>query len=270
MSIASLPMYDLPELRQATDDWWQGLARALRREGISEVPDNLARADDDAAFWRHPDLFLSQTCGYPLMTDLFGDLLLLGTPCYDVPGCDGVYYRSRIIVGRDSPFHTLADLRGHTCALNNRSSHSGMNALRHSIAPLSDGKAFFGDVVISGGHRHSIFMVGRGEADVAAIDCVTWALINDVAPAELSGVRMLQETAQAPGLPLVTSMATSPDLVARILAAIGGAFCDADLQAARQALHLGGFVQTTPDDYEAILAMEASAAGPGNSLSVGK
>src|SRR6185312_8107473 len=33
MAVASLPMYDLPELRAATDAWWKGLARAFRREG---------------------------------------------------------------------------------------------------------------------------------------------------------------------------------------------------------------------------------------------
>jgi hypothetical protein len=31
--IAALPMYDWPEIREATDAWWAGLARAFRREG---------------------------------------------------------------------------------------------------------------------------------------------------------------------------------------------------------------------------------------------
>ena len=38
MAVASLPMYDLPELRAATDAWWRGLAQAFRREGIADLP----------------------------------------------------------------------------------------------------------------------------------------------------------------------------------------------------------------------------------------
>ena len=64
--IASLPMYDLPELRSATDDWWRALARALRRAGIDEAPDDLARGVPRERAWRSPQLILTQTCGYPL------------------------------------------------------------------------------------------------------------------------------------------------------------------------------------------------------------
>jgi hypothetical protein len=41
--IASLPMYDWPEVREATDAWWAGLARHLRDAGF-EAPDRLTRA----------------------------------------------------------------------------------------------------------------------------------------------------------------------------------------------------------------------------------
>ena len=63
MSVASLPMYDLPEVTAATDAWWAGLARAMRREGLSDVPDRLTRGPDVAELWRASDLLFSQTCG---------------------------------------------------------------------------------------------------------------------------------------------------------------------------------------------------------------
>ena len=37
MAVASLPMYDLPELREATDAWWRGLARAFAAEGLEDA-----------------------------------------------------------------------------------------------------------------------------------------------------------------------------------------------------------------------------------------
>jgi hypothetical protein len=42
--IATLPMYDWPQLRSSTDAWWAGLARHLRAAGI-DAPDRLTRSD---------------------------------------------------------------------------------------------------------------------------------------------------------------------------------------------------------------------------------
>ncbi len=80
MARASLPMYDLPEARRATDAWWQGLARELSRTGIENVPGVLSREADTAALYRAPDLLLSQTCGYPLIHGLKGLLRPVATP----------------------------------------------------------------------------------------------------------------------------------------------------------------------------------------------
>ena len=59
-------MYDPPELRQAVDAWWQGLARALRAEGVGDVPERLDRDTAFDALWSAPDLLIAQSCGYPL------------------------------------------------------------------------------------------------------------------------------------------------------------------------------------------------------------
>ena len=89
MAIAGLPMYDLPELGGATDAWWSGLARALRSEGIEDVPDELTRMPQTEDVWGHEKLLLSQTCGYNMVADWRGRLTYVATPCYSAPGCDG-------------------------------------------------------------------------------------------------------------------------------------------------------------------------------------
>ena len=61
MSIAGLPMYDLPELVSATDTWWRGLARAFASAGVPEVPGALTREMDLDSLWRAPDLLFAQT-----------------------------------------------------------------------------------------------------------------------------------------------------------------------------------------------------------------
>ena len=74
---ASLPMYDLPEVRHATAAWWQGLARAFRAEGIADVPDRLDSVAGLYDHWRLPDLLFSQTCGYPLTHGIAGAVRLV-------------------------------------------------------------------------------------------------------------------------------------------------------------------------------------------------
>ena len=37
MAVASIPMYDLPEVRTALDSLWKGFASNFRREGIIPV-----------------------------------------------------------------------------------------------------------------------------------------------------------------------------------------------------------------------------------------
>jgi hypothetical protein len=143
MKLAGLTMYDLDPVRATTDAWWAGLARACVHEGIGDVPAQLWRGGLREELWRSPDLLLSQTCGYPLLRQFTAHLKLLATPVYGAAGCDGPNYRSLILVGADSEARTLEDLRGGICAVNDWDSQSGMNVLRHTIAPLAREGRFF-------------------------------------------------------------------------------------------------------------------------------
>src|SRR5690606_24608272 len=60
----SLPMYDWPEIREATDQLWRAIRRQLADRGI-DAPATLQRQGDPEAMWRDRVLLLSQTCGYP-------------------------------------------------------------------------------------------------------------------------------------------------------------------------------------------------------------
>ena len=101
--IASLPMYDLAEVRSATDALWRALSRSLRARGVERVPDLVAREPDPCASWLSPLLLLSQTCGFPLTHALKGKVRVVGTPCYTAPGCEGPTYRSLLVVGAGGP-----------------------------------------------------------------------------------------------------------------------------------------------------------------------
>lgn len=259
VTVASLPMYDLDEVRAATDSWWWGLAHAFRREGLIEVPDSLCRPGNYRDCWSRPDLLLSQTCGYPLTHELRGYVTLVATPCYEARGCDGARYSSVIITHIDSLALSLEDLRGTRCAVNSVNSHSGYNALRHALAPFADGNSYFNSVAVSGSHLQSVKMVAGGEADVAAIDCVTFALLSRYAPDRVSAVRPLAYTATAPSLPYITSAQTNQDSLDRLKAGLIAACEDARLAECRDALFIKGFSFLAVEGYDCIDQMEREA-----------
>ena len=263
MAVASLPMYDLPELRAATDAWWQGLARAFGREGIANVPDALDRRASYQEIWTSPDLLLSQTCGYPLTHALAGRVTLVATPCYAAEGCEAASYCSVVIVGADNPAGAIGDLRGARCAINGPDSQSGCNALRALVAPLAARGRFFGIVAVSGGHAASIALVAAGEADVAAVDCVTHALLSRHRPAALAGTRVLCRTPSAPGLPYVTREGADDDLLQRLRAGLARAMADPQLAAARDALLLADAAVLPLAAYDRITELEDAAMAAG-------
>lgn len=260
---ASLPMYDLPEARAATDAWWQGLARAFRAEGVGDVPDRLTHDPTLPDHWTAPDLLFSQTCGYPLTHALAGRVRLVATPRYRAHGCSGARYCSLLVVAEDSPATALDDLRGRRCAYNSADSQSGYNTLRAAVAPLARNGRFFAAALRTGGHRFSIAAVARGEADICAVDCVTHALLARHAPSALAGTRVLGETAAAPGLPYVTAGSADDDLVARLRAGLERALADSSLAAVRDDLLIAGVDVLPLAAYDAVLEMEGAAAAAG-------
>jgi ABC-type phosphate/phosphonate transport system substrate-binding protein len=258
MAIAGLPMYELPELRPALDAFWGGIARHLRREGVTDAPAALAPDQPSGALWSAPDLLFSQCCGADLMGACAGVLRPVATPCYLAPGCRGPDYASVVVVAEDAGVSSLEDLRGKVAAINDLHSHSGMNALRALIAPQSRASRFFAAVRVSGAHAASLAMVARREADVAAIDCVTYALLARHRPGALAGTRPFCETAKAPAPPFVTRAAE--DLIERLRAALRAACEDPGLAAARDDLLLAGIEVLPPAVYRRIIAFERLAA----------
>jgi ABC-type phosphate/phosphonate transport system substrate-binding protein len=255
-------MYDFPEVRAATDAWWNGVASALERAGLDAVPKALTR-DPDIDVWHSPELLLSQTCGYPLTHELAGVVELVATPAYSADGCSSADYCSLIVVSENNPANGLEELRGAVCAYSRRHSHSGYNALRAAVAPLAGGDAFFSRVVESGGHPVSIELVATGQADVCAVDCVTHALMARYQPDALAGTRVMGKTECAPGLPYVTRAGVGEGYMRRLRDALQSACTDPALANARDTLLLTGMQALDLDAYQRIDDMENSARAAG-------
>jgi ABC-type phosphate/phosphonate transport system substrate-binding protein len=168
-----------------------------------------------------------------------------------------------ILVNKKSQAKTVEDLRGRTAAFNDTQSQSGMNALRASVAPLNRNGRFFGRVIQSGRHEASIRAVADGTADVATVDCVTWACLQRYRPASVERLRVLGMTQEMPALPFITARSANAERLRRMRAALARAIADPALARVREALFLSDIVALPENAYLAIDRMEEGAVALG-------
>ncbi|MFN6925156.1 MAG: phosphate/phosphite/phosphonate ABC transporter substrate-binding protein [Tabrizicola sp.] len=241
---ASLGMYDFGPAMAANDRFWALVRDGLRARGIA-APDALTRGE--GAYWpawEAPDLVLSQTCGYPFRARLHGRVTYVGTPDYRVEGCPPGYYRSVFVVRTDDPRQTLQEFDGAAFAYNEALSQSGWAAPQTHAAKLG---IRLSPALRTGSHRLSAQAVAEDRAEIAALDAVTHALLQDVEPF-MSRLRRIALTDPTPGLPYIA--ATGADAAATF-DAIAGAIA-ALAPGDRAALRLSGIVRIPEAAYLAV------------------
>lgn len=233
--IASLPMYDRAETARANDGLWSAI-----RARLGYGPHSLTRPGDLWQVWQSSDLLLAQTCGLPYRARLHDHVTLVGTPDYGLADCPPGYYRSLFIARADGP-SSLADYTGRCFAYNEPLSQSGWAAphahmARHRLA--------FGPLLQTGAHRASALAVAEGNADFAALDAVTWGMIQ-AHDAFATQLKIIDATIATPGLPLITAKSRDPK---PIFDAISAAISDLPSEI-RATLHLKGLTRIPPARY---------------------
>lgn len=258
-STASLPMYEVSDaVKKADDVFWAHLQAKLKAEGIN-APVALARTQGELVDqWEQKDLLLSQACGYPYVHTLMDrGIKIVGTPVYatnnSLPAGN---YRSVIVVKANSPYRTLADLKGKRAGVNDWNSNSGMNLFRAAVASSFPEDALkqgiFSSVTLTEGHLKSVRMIAAGQIDVASVDDVSYDLIKRDYPDLAAQTRILTVTPAAPGLPMITSAQTDDVTIQKIRTAIKTMIEHPDDDALRHALatmKLTGFVVIDKQDY---------------------
>ena len=257
---AGLPMYDFPEIRDATDAFWLSLSEKLRSRGVANVPTHLTRPHDLPKFWSDPHLLFGQTCGYPLSIGLCGEATIIATPVYDAPGCEGPRYGSFLIVPATSSATSLADTKGGICAINMSDSNTGMNLLRLAIADIGGTAPFYAKVIETLSHRKSLAMVASGQADIAAIDCVSFFHFSQIEPEITHSVRTIGETRKTPGLPFITSAETPTDTLSMLREALIETVHQTPRAAWLDTLRLRDIEVLPRSAYDAVLELEREAA----------
>lgn len=242
MIVASLPMYDWPEIRVHTDAFWQGLARHAQRNGV------LNRESKYSDVWRHPNFAFSQTCGYPFTHEFRGLVNYIATPHFAVAGCEGANYFSIAFAREVKP---LVEFYGATLAINNPDSMSGMLAPKLVFAPYQNKGEFFRRINTTGSHRNSMAAVRKKLADVCAIDAVCVSLAKKYCPHELEGLVEIGRSPLVPGLPFITQEDPVP-----WREALAKTFADPALQETRAALLMADYSVLPHHAYDVILDLE--------------
>lgn len=199
--LAELLMYVAPPRVCAAQALW--LKEIVQRLGAERLD---AAGLDLQQLWRSPRLLLTQTCGYPLMTRLRGEVRVVGRPVYRLPHSADGNHCSVLLVREDDPRQSLAEFFGSHGLINGQDSNSGMNLLRQRVAPLQRDGRFFGEVSATGGHRDSLRWLRQGRGDLAAIDSVTYDYLARDHSEEVRDLRILTLSAVGPCLPYITAL----------------------------------------------------------------
>ncbi|RYI30761.1 MAG: hypothetical protein EON48_05270 [Acetobacteraceae bacterium] len=237
-------MYDFGAAQAANDRLWSLIRDGLRGRDV-EAPEALTRREHaywDA--WQSPDLLLSQTCGYPFRARLHGTVTYVGTPDYGVEGCAPGYYRSVFIARADDPRRDVMEFGGAPFAYNEALSQSGWAAPQTHAAKLG---LRLPPVAQTGAHRLSAEAVAEGRADIAALDAVTFALMQDFSPI-VGKLKVVGMTDPTPGLPCITAKDRDPQ---PIFDAVGEAIAALSAED-RAILRLKGLVRIAEADYLAV------------------
>jgi ABC-type phosphate/phosphonate transport system substrate-binding protein len=151
----------------------------------------------------------------------------------------------------------LSAFGGSRGVINGEDSNSGMNLLRHRLAPLQREGQFFSHVGISGSHRESLRWLREDKADLAAIDSVTFAYLARHAEDEVANLRIVGRSAFSPTLPYITA-ATVTEQQARHLRQVMNQTLQ-ELPDVAEILGLQEILPASESDYQTILDYQREA-----------
>lgn len=172
-------------------------------------------------------------------------------------------YFSDVIVRRDSPYQTFADLRGCCWSYNDLDSHSGYNITRYRLVQMGETRGFFGRVIAAGSHQNSIRLVCEGTVDASAIDSQVLAIELRDQPELAAQLRIIDTLGPAPIQPVVAARQMPERLKAEVRAVL---LAMGDDPAARKHLAHGfveRFAPVTDEDYDMTREMVRAAEAVG-------
>jgi phosphonate transport system substrate-binding protein len=164
-------------------------------------------------------------------------------------------YFSDVIVHRECPARSFAELRGRSWAYNEPYSHSGYGVTRYHLVRLGETNGFFGKLVEAGWHERSVRLVSSGAVDASAIDSQVLALMLRDHPELADDLRVIDTLGPSTIQPVVVARDLPESLKAELRDVL---LCLGDDPVARPYLDRGfieRFVAVGDADYDDVRAM---------------
>jgi phosphonate transport system substrate-binding protein len=116
------------------------------------------------------------------------------------------FYRSYLIVNKESPIHRLEELKGHTFAFTDPDSNTGRLVPTYWLAEMHEQpETFFSRFVYTYSHDNSIMAVARNLVDGATVDGLIWEFYQQKNPTFTSKTRIIKKSEPFGIPPLVAS-----------------------------------------------------------------
>jgi len=194
-------MYDRSETRAANDALWSEV-----RTHLGFGPDTLDRDSHYADHWSAPGLVLGQICNLPYRAKYRDHVSLLGCGDHRLTDTPAGYYHSVFVVRQSDAARGLAPATLGRFAYNDVLSQSGWGAPSLRIAEQG---LQFHSTLRTGAHIDSVRAIANGDADLAAIDAVTWRHLQRWAP-EARKLAVIGRTGLSPAQTFVTAKTNDP------------------------------------------------------------
>lgn len=187
------------------------------------------------------------------------ELLPFGLVFEDPRGAGRPVYFSDIVVRKNHPARSFADLVNARWGYNDRESLSGYYSVVQTAAEHGADATFLGRLHDMGGHLASLRALRRGTIDAAAIDSTVLALRRRRDPALRADLRVVQSLGPWPIQPIVMRRSLPARLKTRLTAAIGALGETAERRRALRRWLVSGVAPMTDADFDVERAALARA-----------
>ena len=249
----SLPMYDFEEVKSSTDALLEAIVQAVRelREDVIVATEIDTEHESLLPYWRGNEMYISQSCGLPIVEDLDEVVNILGTFLWSGISDDFGNYRTEIVVRGELEALEVAELRGARPVVNSVQSLSGWCSLGCALAEVTDDPAFVQPYLISHYHARSLQLLQEGIADVASIDAATMQILRRHRPSLVHGLRIIGSGPLIPATPIIASRIRTVSIEA-LRDALDRVVAQDSLKNAMDDIGIVGFVNKDFGDYEIV------------------
>ncbi len=170
-------------------------------------------------------------------------------------------YFSDVVVRRDSPYISFADLQGCVWAYNQKASHSGWNLVCYSLFERGKTLDYFGRLIETGSHQRSVSLVLEGQADATAIDSHVLDVFLARNRAEAAALRIIDMLGPSSIPPVVIARTVDQELKHQVREALLTMHEDSLAASVLHAAAIDHFVRVSDQDYQDIREICARVEG---------